>query len=199
MAKALISVSDKRGLEELARSLNKLNIEILSTGGTARKIHEAGIPVTEVSEYTGFPESPDGLVKTLHPKLQAGWLLNQPSKEDYMAFCVNQRIEPIDYVIVNLYPFEEYIQKNPDCTLEEAMAEMDIGGPTMVRGAAKAALKYGTTTVVTSPDSYPALILDLDTGRVSDQHRKQWALMAIDLTASYDNAIRRFVREKLYR
>jgi len=195
---ALISVSDKNGVTDLAGFLRERGVEILSTGGTAKTIREADIPVTEVAEYTGFPESPDGLVKTLHPKVHGGWLMNNPQNHNYVSYCVSNEIRPIDYVVVNLYPFETYVLQNPDCTLEEAMAQMDIGGPAMIRGAAKAALKYGTTTVLCEPNKYESFMNEFITlGKVDEHTRRSFALAAIELTRDYDSAIADFVTKKL--
>ncbi|MEQ9510521.1 MAG: bifunctional phosphoribosylaminoimidazolecarboxamide formyltransferase/IMP cyclohydrolase, partial [Alloalcanivorax xenomutans] len=130
--RALISVSDKTGIVDFARALADRGVELLSTGGTFRAIQEAGIAVREVSDYTGFPEMMDGRVKTLHPKVHGGILGRRGQDDQVMA---DNDIQPIDLVVVNLYPFERTVA-NPDCSLEDAIENIDIGGPTMVRSAA---------------------------------------------------------------
>ena len=154
--KALISITDKSGLVDLARELVALGFEILSTGGTAKALHEAGVPVTEVSAYTGFPEILDGRVKTLQPKIHGGLLgrRNDPRHQKQMQ---SLGIEPIDLLIVNLYAFEKTVAQ-PDCTLEEAIENIDIGGPAMLRAAAK---NYQEVTVVTDPADYPKVLSEL--------------------------------------
>ena len=132
---ALLSVSDKTGVVEFARELAALGYHLLSTGGTAKMIAEAGIPVQEVADYTGFPEMLDGRVKTLNPKIHAGLLARRPDPA-HMKALADHGIDPIDIVVVNLYPFEATIVK-PDCTFEDAIENIDIGGPTMIRAAAK--------------------------------------------------------------
>lgn len=129
--RALISVSDKSGIVEFAQQLSAMGVEILSTGGTHRQLKEAGIPVVEVSDYTGFPEMMDGRVKTLHPKVHGG-ILGRRGTDD--AIMGEHGITPIDMVVVNLYPFAQTVAK-PDCSLEDAIENIDIGGPTMVRAA----------------------------------------------------------------
>ena len=129
--RALISVSNKQGAVELAHALQKLKIEILSTGGTARLLRDAGIPVIEVSNFTGFPEMLDGRVKTLHPKIHGG-ILGRRDVRSHQEAMTAHGIQPIDLVVVNLYPFRETIA-NPDCTLEDAIENIDIGGPSMLR------------------------------------------------------------------
>ncbi len=135
LGKALISVSDKTGVEVMAKGLVGLGAEILSTGGTANMLQAAGVEVTEVSQYTGFPEIMNGRVKTLHPKIHGG-LLGRRSVDAHMQQMKEQGISPIDVVVVNLYPFESTIDK-PGCTFEEAIEHIDIGGPSMLRSAAK--------------------------------------------------------------
>ncbi|MCL4499740.1 MAG: hypothetical protein M1335_05815, partial [Chloroflexi bacterium] len=133
--RALISVSDKRGIVDLARGLNGMGVELISTGGTAKAIAEADIPVREVASVTKFPEMLDGRVKTLHPVIAAG-ILAKRDKDEHMFQLKEYGIEPIDLIVVNLYPFEATIAK-PNVTLEEAIENIDIGGPTMIRAAAK--------------------------------------------------------------
>src|SRR5688572_16478489 len=145
--RALISVSDKTGLVEFARNLAALDIQIISTGGTAKLLQKENIPTTEISAYTGFPEMMDGRVKTLHPKVH-GRLLHLRDSPEHLAACKAHGIEPIDLVVVNLYPFEETVAK-PGVTLDEAIEQIDIGGPSMLRSAAK---HYRSVTVVTDPE-----------------------------------------------
>lgn len=135
ITQALISVSDKQGVVEFARALTQMGIGLLSTGGTAKLLAEKGLPVTEVSEYTGFPEMLDGRVKTLHPKVHAGVLARRDLPE-HIKTLHDHKIPAIDLVVVNLYPFEQAIAQE-GCTLEHAIENIDIGGPTMVRAAAK--------------------------------------------------------------
>jgi len=183
---ALISVSDKTGATELAAALHRLGISILSTGGTAGLLAEAGIPVTEVASYTGFPEMLDGRVKTLHPRIHGGILARRdlPGHVDAMS---REGIGYIDFVIVNLYPFRETVAR-PGCSLEEAVENIDIGGPAMVRAAAK---NYPHVTVVTDPADYAAIIAELERtgGAISLETRFALASKAFSHTASYDGAI----------
>jgi len=152
ISRALISVSDKSGIVNLGRDLKEMEVDILSTGGTARALKEAGIAVTEVSEYTGFPEMMDGRIKTLHPKIH-GALLGNRDEEQHVSQMKQHGIEPIDLVVVNLYPFEQTVAK-PDCSLAEAIENIDIGGPTMLRSAAK---NFKDVAVVTDPEDYEGL------------------------------------------
>ena len=150
--RALISVSDKTGLVPFARRLDALGIEILSTGGTARTLREADIQVKDISEFTGFPEMLDGRIKTLHPKVHGGLLFLRDSAE-HRSTASEHGIEPIDLVVVNLYPFRETVAR-PDVTREEAIEQIDIGGPCMLRSAAK---NHAFVTVVCRPDLYDAV------------------------------------------
>ena len=152
--RALISVSDKTGVVEFAQQLNALNIEILSTGGTYKLLKDSGISVTEVSAHTGFPEMMDGRVKTLHPKIHGGILARRGTDEAVMA---DNNITPIDLVVVNLYPFENTVAR-PDCSLAEAIENIDIGGPTMVRAAAK---NHQDVTIVVNVSDYEKVLADL--------------------------------------
>jgi phosphoribosylaminoimidazolecarboxamide formyltransferase/IMP cyclohydrolase len=183
--RALVSVSDKRGVEELARGLSRHGVEVLSTGGTARALRDAGTRVTEVAAYTGAPEILDGRVKTLHPKIHGG-LLGRDTPE-HKAEMATHAIEPIDLVVVNLYPFRETVAR-PDVTLAEAIENIDIGGPTMIRAAAK---NHERVTVVTDPADYAALIDELDQheGQVTSALRFRLARKAFAYTAAYDGAI----------
>ena len=186
LQRALLSVSDKTGLIELAQALHRLDIELLSTGGTAQVLREARIPVRDVSNFTGFPEMLDGRVKTLHPKIHGGLLGNRdiPSHQEAMA---RHGIDPIDLVVVNLYPFRETIAQ-PGVTLEEAIENIDIGGPAMVRSAAK---NHAHVAVVTDPADYPRLLdeLEKNRGSLSAATRFDLAVKAFSHTAEYDGAI----------
>ena len=184
--RALISTYDKTDLLEIANALAQREVEILSTGGTAQHLREAGIEITDVSDYTGFPEMLDGRVKTLHPKIHGG-LLTQWDNAEHAAQANDNEIKPIDIVICNLYPFEATIAK-PDVTLEEAIENIDIGGPTMIRAAAK---NYKHVAVLTNPAQYQQIIVDLDTndGCLSEDIRFELAKRAFLHTAHYDNAI----------
>ena len=184
IARALISVSDKTGVIELATSLHQRGVELLSTGGTAKLIAEANIPVTEISHYTGFPEMMAGRVKTLHPKVHGGILGRRGIDEGVMA---EHDIKPIDMVVINLYPFQSTVA-NPDCSFEDAIENIDIGGPAMVRAAAK---NHESVTVVVDPLDYSTILTELETnnGGVSGQVRFSLAIKAYEHTASYDGAI----------
>ncbi|APC09309.1 bifunctional phosphoribosylaminoimidazolecarboxamide formyltransferase/IMP cyclohydrolase [Neomoorella thermoacetica] len=182
--RALISVSDKTGLVELARGLVELGWELLSTGGTARTLIAAGLPVTEVAAVTGFPEILDGRVKTLHPKIHGG-ILARPTPE-HLAQLQEQGIQPIDLVVVNLYPFRETIAR-PGVTPAEAIENIDIGGPAMVRAAAKNHERVG---IVVDPASYNEVLTELrEKGSLSPETRRRLAAAAFAHTAAYDAAI----------
>ena len=184
--RALISTYDKTDLLDIAKALTQRGVEILSTGGTARHLRDAGIPITDVSDYTGFPEMLDGRVKTLHPKIHGG-LLAQWDNVEHIAQAIDNGIKPIDMVICNLYPFEVTVAK-PDVTLEEAIENIDIGGPTMIRAAAK---NYKNVAILTNPNQYPQIITDLDAndGCLSEDIRFELAKTAFFHTAQYDSAI----------
>ena len=185
--RALISVSDKRGIEDLARALAESGVEILSTGGTARLLAGAGIPVVEIGDYTGFPEMMAGRVKTLHPKVHGG-ILGRRGIDD--AVMAEHGIPPIDLVVVNLYPFQATVAR-PGCTLEEAIENIDIGGPTMVRAAAK---NHAAVAVVVDPDDYPAIVTAVKTkGGLEDAERFRLAVKAFEHTAAYDGAIANYL------
>lgn len=186
ITRALISTYDKSDLLEIANTLVRYNIEILSTGGTARHLRENEIEIIDVSDYTGFPEMLDGRVKTLHPKIHAG-LLAQWDNEEHAAQAEVNGITPIDMVICNLYPFEATVAK-PNVTLEEAIENIDIGGPTMIRAAAK---NYKHVAVLTNPNQYPQIIADLDAnnGGLSQESRFDLAKTAFIHIAHYDNVI----------
>jgi phosphoribosylaminoimidazolecarboxamide formyltransferase/IMP cyclohydrolase len=187
--KALISVTDKSGIVEFARELIQLDFEILSTGGTAKSLRDAGLPVTEVSAYTGFPEILDGRVKTLQPKIHGGLLgrRQDPRHREQMRAL---DIEPIDLLVVNLYAFEKTVAK-PGCTLEEAIENIDIGGPALLRAAAK---NYPEVTVLTDPSDYPQVLQELKTnGRTSPATRFYLAKKVFALTHRYDGAISHYL------
>ncbi len=188
--RALISVSDKTGVFEFAKGLREFNIEILSTGGTAKMLAEHGIQVTEVADYTGFPEMLDGRVKTLHPKIHGGILARRDLAEH--AEAVREAgIGYIDLVVVNLYPFSQTVAK-PDCSLPDAIENIDIGGPTMVRSAAK---NYQHVAVVTDPADYAGVLAELaaNHGSVSTGNCYNLARKAFSHTAQYDSAISNYL------
>jgi phosphoribosylaminoimidazolecarboxamide formyltransferase/IMP cyclohydrolase len=186
IAQALISVSDKTGVVEFARALSRLGVRLLSTGGTAKAIADAGLAVTEIGDYTGFPEMLDGRVKTLHPKVHGG-ILARRDLPAHVAALEQHAIPPIDLVVVNLYPFRETVAR-PGCTLEDAVENIDIGGPTMVRAAAK---NWQHVGIVVDPADYPALASELEkSGRtLSTATRFALARKAFSHTAAYDGAI----------
>ena len=184
VTRALVSVSDKTGILEFCRSLNAMGIELLSTGGTAKLLAEHQVPVTEVSDYTGFPEMMDGRVKTLHPKIHGGILARRGLDDGVMH---QNGILPIDMVVVNLYPFEQTVA-NPNCDLETAIENIDIGGPSMIRGAAK---NHADVAIVVDPDDY-AMILDelqAQATMLSHETRFKLALKSFEHTARYDTMI----------
>ncbi len=185
IARALISVSNKNGILDFARGISKLGIEILSTGGTAKMLRDAGVAVKDVSEFTGFPEMLDGRVKTLHPKVHGG-LLGRRNNPEHMRQWKENGIQPIDLVVVNLYPFEQTVAK-PGCTLEDAIENIDIGGPTMLRSAAK---NYTDVAVVVSPRDYDRVLEEIrKTGEVSAKTRFELCRTVFLHTARYDSAI----------
>ena len=184
--RALVSVSDKSGLEPFARALVGMGVQIISTGGTARSLKEAGLPVTLVSEVTGFPEIMDGRVKTLHPSVHGGILADRDVPEHLKAIA-DLGIEPIDLVVVNLYPFERTVA-NPDVTWEEAIENIDIGGPTMVRAAAK---NHSGVAIIVDPRRYEPILAEMkaNDGEISLETRRTLASEAFQHTAHYDSAI----------
>ncbi len=184
--RALISVTDKTGVVDLAQGLRARGIEIISTGGTARAIHQAGVPVKEVSDVTGFPEMLDGRLKTIHPRV-AGGVLAMRSKPDHMQALTEHGIPRIDMVVVNLYAFEK-VAANAAAPLHELIENIDIGGPTMIRAAAK---NYQDVAVVTSPDDYAAILQELHEHENQLSEATLWGLAkkAFALTAAYDRAI----------
>ncbi|MDP3142940.1 MAG: bifunctional phosphoribosylaminoimidazolecarboxamide formyltransferase/IMP cyclohydrolase, partial [Candidatus Omnitrophota bacterium] len=192
--RALISVSDKTGIIELARGLQEFSVEIISTGGTAKMIKDAGIPVIEVSEYTGFPEMLDGRVKTLHPKIHGGLLAVRDNPE-HMKQLEAHKIGLIDMVVINLYPFEKVIQKK-DVKLEEAIENIDIGGPSMLRSAAK---NFRSVAVICNPSRYKDILQEMKTnkGIISDSILVNLAVEVFNTTSRYDSVIYSFLSQKL--
>ena len=188
--RALVSVSDKRNLIPFATALRDLGVEILTTGGTRRQLSEAGIDAIEVSSKTGFPEIMGGRVKTLHPIIHGGLLGRRGTDEAVMS---EHGIEPIDLLVVNLYPFEQTIGR-PDATLEDAIENIDIGGPAMLRAASK---NHAGVAVVVDPDEYAAFIGALQSGQVSGEYRRGLAAKAFAHTACYDTAITRYLSTSL--
>ncbi|MEC7118530.1 MAG: bifunctional phosphoribosylaminoimidazolecarboxamide formyltransferase/IMP cyclohydrolase [Pseudomonadota bacterium] len=187
ISRALISVSDKTGIVEFAQALSALQIELLSTGGTYQLLKKHQIPVTEVSEHTGFPEMMDGRVKTLHPKIHGGILARRGVDDAVMA---EHQIAPIDLVVVNLYPFAQTVAK-PDCTLADAIENIDIGGPTMVRAAAK---NHASVGIVVNASDYGTVIAELTThGALSAATRFDLAVKAFEHTAQYDGMIAQYL------
>ena len=188
--RALLSVSDKAGLLEFARGLNELGIDLISTGGTEKSLADAGLPVQNVSEITNFPEMLDGRVKTLHPAVH-GALLADRSKPEHMETIAAHGIIPIDLVIVNLYPFAETVAR-PGVTREEAVENIDIGGPSMIRSAAK---NHASVAVVVSPSDYPAVLSELQKngGALSQATRSRLAVQAYAHTAAYDATITNYL------
>ncbi len=185
--RALISVYNKNGLPDFAKSLSKLGVELISTGGTATFLEKLGLKVTKISEITGFPEILDGRVKTLHPAIHSGILADKRKKE-HLEELKKFEFKPIDLVVVNLYPFEQVI-KNP-CSLEEAIEYIDIGGPTLVRAAAK---NFNSTCVVMHPEDYPVLLKEMEKGGISLDFRKKMAQKAFTITSHYDYVISKYL------
>mgnify|MGYP001312233618 CR=1 FL=1 len=190
--RALISVSDKTGLIPFAQGLAEQDIELISTGGTARALKDAGLTVKEVAEITGFPEILDGRVKTLHPRIHSG-ILAVRDKEEHQRQLEEHHITPIDLVVVNLYPFAETIAR-PDVTFEEAIENIDIGGPSMVRAAAK---NHAYVTIVVDPVDYEPVLAELkEKGQISSELRRRLAAKAFRHTAGYDALIAQYLSEQ---
>jgi phosphoribosylaminoimidazolecarboxamide formyltransferase/IMP cyclohydrolase len=190
---ALLSVSEKRGLADFASALVKQHgYTLLSTGGTAKLLAEKGLPVTEVSQHTGFPEMMEGRVKTLHPKIHGG-LLCRRDKADHLAAAAEHGIALIDLVVVNLYPFEQTVAK-PGVQFEEAIENIDIGGPSMLRSAAK---NHGSVTVVTDPEDYSRVLAALDDAAALSALRRQLALKVFQRTGAYDTAIAAYLEKEV--
>lgn len=188
--RALVSVSDKRDLITFVSGLRELDIEIISTGGTCRQLRDAGLDVIEVAEKTNFPEIMDGRVKTLHPVIHGGLLGRRGIDEAVMA---EHGIEPIDLLIVNLYPFEQTIARD-NATIDDAIENIDIGGPAMIRAAAK---NHDGVAVVVDPDDYDSVLVDLKNDEFSLEKRRRLAAKAYAHTASYDTAITRYLSQSL--
>ena len=190
IARALISVFDKTGLVPLGRELEKNGVKILSTGSTAKILRESGIKVQEVEEYTGFPELLGGRVKTLHPRIHSGILADQNNPE-HLAELASQNIEAFDLIIVNLYPFTQTIASGGE--FEECIEQIDIGGPSMLRGAAK---NHGSVAVISDPSQYELLTTALNKGGFSLTERRELALSVFRRTAEYDIAIANWLASK---
>ncbi|HIF18570.1 MAG TPA: bifunctional phosphoribosylaminoimidazolecarboxamide formyltransferase/IMP cyclohydrolase [Cycloclasticus sp.] len=187
ISRALISVSDKTGIIEFCQQLSDLNVEIISTGGTAKLLQQNNIPVVEISDYTGFPEMMDGRVKTLHPKVHGGILGRRDIDQAVMQ---DNDIKPIDLVVVNLYPFQQTIA-NPDCDLATAIENIDIGGPTMIRAAAK---NHKDVTIIVDPSDYQKTIDSIKaSGGMDDVSRFNFAVKTFEHTAQYDGAIANYL------
>ena len=191
--RALVSVTDKSGIADFARNLGDLGIEILSTGGTAKTIGLAGVKVLEVADFTGFPEMLDGRVKTLNPKIHAG-ILYRRGVADHEAQMARHGLLPIDLVCVNLYPFEATVA-NPDVALDEAIENIDIGGPTLLRAAAK---NFEAVTVVVDPSDYGMVLAEIreNDGRTTLATRFELAKKVFTLTAHYDAIISQYLAEQ---
>ena len=186
--RALISVSDKQGVLEFAKELHNSGIEILSTGGTAELLRKGGVPVIQVSDYTGFPEMMDGRIKTLHPRVHGG-ILARRDAPDHIKVMEEHGIRPIDLVVINLYPFEQTVAKER-CTLEEAIENIDIGGPAMVRSAAK---NCNDVTIIVDPKNYGLVLEEMKKGSVSLETRRRLSRDAFAHTARYDSLISTFL------
>ncbi len=193
ITRALISVTDKSGIEAFGRALSEFNIELLSTGGTAATLAKAGVPIREVSDFTGFPEMLDGRVKTLHPKIHGG-ILGIRSKAEHSQAMSDHGIVPIDMVVVNLYAFEKTVAR-PGCDLDDAIENIDIGGPTLLRAAAK---NYKFVTVVTDSHDYDTIVQEMKTndGSVSVQTNFAMAKKVFALTSRYDGAISDYLERR---
>jgi len=191
--RALVSVSDKTGVVDFAKELANMGAEIISTGGTAKTLADAGIEVIGISEVTGFPEMLDGRVKTLHPAVHGGILADR-SKPEHMAKIAEHGIKPIDMVVVNLYPFAETVAK-PDVTLEDAVENIDIGGPSMVRSAAK---NFAAVAIVSDPADYPAILWELkeNDGALTYETRARLSAKAYAHTSAYDAMIANYLSGK---
>jgi len=189
--RALISLTDKSGIEGFAGELAGLGIELLSTGGTAKKLREAGLAVKDVSDFTGFPEMLDGRVKTLHPKVHGG-ILNQRANSEHQRQCAEHGLKNIDLIAVNLYAFEKTVA-DPKCSLAEAIENIDIGGPTLLRAAAK---NFHDVTVIVDPADYPQVIKEIkETGNTTLKTRFMLMKKVFALTAAYDTAISRWLAQ----
>lgn len=189
--RALISLTDKSGIEDFAQKLSEMGVEILSTGGTAIKIRDADIPVKDVAEFTQFPEMLDGRVKTLHPKVHGG-ILNQRENRVHQEQCKEHGLENIDLVAVNLYAFEKTVS-NPGCTLADAIENIDIGGPTLLRASAK---NFQDVTVIVDPSDYPLVLDEMKKfGNTTLKTRFYLARKVFALTADYDTKISQWLSQ----
>jgi phosphoribosylaminoimidazolecarboxamide formyltransferase / IMP cyclohydrolase len=188
--RALISLTDKSGSEDFAGALAAMNIEILSTGGTAQKLRAGGLTVTDVAEFTGFPEMLDGRVKTLHPMVHAG-ILHQRDNAEHQQQCRQHGIKPIDIVAVNLYAFAQTVADS-GCTLADAIENIDIGGPTLLRASAK---NFQDVTVIVDPADYPQVLSELRArGNTTLATRFRLARKVFELTSAYDTAIAQWLQ-----
>jgi phosphoribosylaminoimidazolecarboxamide formyltransferase/IMP cyclohydrolase len=189
--RAIISVTDKTGIADFARALSKFGVEILSTGGTARTLRESGVSVTDISDYTGFPEMMDGRVKTLHPKVHGG-LLGLRDNLEHVKMMGEQGINPIDLVVVNLYQFEKTVARE-GVTLEEAIENIDIGGPSMLRSSAK---NFKYVTVIVDPADYQVVLKEMEAsgGETTLETRFRLAKKVFQLTHLYDGAISQYLK-----
>ncbi|MEE4353046.1 MAG: hypothetical protein V2J25_09275 [Desulfatiglans sp.] len=187
---AIISVTDKAGIVEFGKSLTAFGVDILSTGGTAKALREGGIPVTDISDYTGFPEMMDGRVKTLHPKVHGG-LLGLRDNPEHVKKMEEHGIRPIDMVVVNLYQFEKTVAK-AGVTLDEAIENIDIGGPSMLRSSAK---NFRDVTVIVDPSDYEAVLEEMEKsgGETTLKTRFRLAKKVFNLTSQYDGAISEYL------
>jgi len=189
--RALISLTDKSGCEDFAGALAAMGVEILSTGGTAKTLRARGLAVTDVSEFTGFPEMLDGRVKTLHPLVHGG-ILHQRDNAAHRQQCQQHGIKPIDIVAVNLYAFAQTVAK-PGCTLADAIENIDIGGPTLLRASAK---NFQDVTVIVDPADYPRVLAELQAqGNTTLATRFYLACKVFELTSTYDTAIAHWLRD----
>jgi len=186
IGRAIISVTDKTGVVDFARSISKFGVQILSTGGTARALRDGGISVMEISEYTGFPEMMDGRIKTLHPKVHGG-LLGRRDNPEHVRMMKEHGIENVDLVVVNLYQFEKTVEKE-GVSLEEAIENIDIGGPAMLRSSAK---NFNDVTVIVDPSDYDVVLKEMEElgGTTSRKTRFRLAKKVFQLTHRYDGAI----------
>jgi len=191
ITRALISLTDKSGIESFAAELEKMGVEILSTGGTAKKMRESGIKVVDVSEFTGFPEMLDGRVKTLHPRVHGG-ILFQRENDEHVQQCKEHNILNVDLIAVNLYAFEKTVA-DPDCSLADAIENIDIGGPTMLRASAK---NFHDVTVIVDPADYELVLDELrESGNTTLKTRFYLATKVFSLTSRYDTAISEWLEQ----
>jgi phosphoribosylaminoimidazolecarboxamide formyltransferase/IMP cyclohydrolase len=190
--RAIISITDKTGIVEFAKELQGFGVEILSTGGTAKKLREGGVKVREISDYTGFPEMLDGRVKTLHPKIHGG-ILGRRDVPGHVQQMKQHDILPIDMVLVNLYEFEKTVAKK-DCTLDDAIENIDIGGPAMLRSSAK---NYKDVTVIIDPADYDMVLDEMrkNNGATTLKTRFYLARKVFNITHSYDGKIAEYLKE----